>query len=321
MNRREFVAAVGGVVLWPLLAQAQRAEKVKRIGFLRVGPPPSPWIEGLRQGLRDHGLVEGRNIAIDFGLAQSAAEVRGVAAQLVQRRVDVVFASGTPSLLPAMETAGTIPVVFVAAVDFAGPGRLMASVARPGGNVTGISAMLADTIGKRLQLLKEVLPNLSGVAILVRTGSPATQQFVQEAESATRSLRLELQVVEMRDQTELGALVGKTRTDALLLAEDAVFTANRKQIAELAVKHRLPTTFGLSDMVKAGGLMSYGAHYGRLYRRAASYVYKILNGANPSDLSIEQPTEFELVINLRTAKALGLTIPPLVLARADEIIE
>jgi putative ABC transport system substrate-binding protein len=321
MNRREFVAAVGGVVLWPLLAQAQRAERAKRIGFLRVGPPPTPWIEGLRQGLRDHGLVEGRDIAIDFGLAQSAAEVRGVAAQLVQRKVDVLFASGTPSLLPAMETAGTIPVVFVAAVDFAGPGRLMASVAHPGGNVTGISAMLADTIGKRLQLLKEVLPNLSRVAILVRTGSPATQQFVQEAESATRSLRLELQVVEMRNQTELGALVGRTGADALLLAEDAVFTANRKEIAELAVKHRLPTAFGLSDMVKAGGLMSYGPHYGRLYRRAASYVHKILNGVNPSDLPIEQPTEFELVINLRTAKALGLTIPPSVLARADEIIE
>jgi putative ABC transport system substrate-binding protein len=321
MNRRKLVTAVGGVVLWPLLAQAQRVEKVKRIGFLRVGPPPTPWIEGLRQGLRDHGLVEGQNIAIDFGLAQNAVEVRGVAAGLVQRKVDVLFASGTPSLLPAMETAGTIPVVFVASVDFAGPGRLMASVARPGGNVTGISAMLADTIGKRLQLLKEVLPNLSKVAILVRTGSPATQQFVQEAERATRTLRLELQVVELRNQTELGALVGKTGSDALLLADDAVFTANRKQIGELALKHRLPTIFGFSDMPKAGGLMSYGPHYGRLYRRAASYVHKILNGANPSDLPIEQATEFELVINLRTAKALGVTIPPAVLARADEIIE
>jgi putative ABC transport system substrate-binding protein len=321
MNRREFVTAVGGAVLWPLLAQAQRAEKVKRIGFLRVGPPPTPWIEGLRQGLRDHGLVEGQNVAIDFGLAQSAAEVRGVAADLVRRKVDVLFASGTPSLVPAMEAAGTIPVVFVASVDFAGPGRLMASVARPGGNVTGISAMLADTFGKRLQVLKEVLPGLSRVAILVRTGSPATQQFVQEAERAARTLRLELQVVEMRDPTELGALVGNTRTDALLLADDAVFTDNRKQIAELALKHRLPTIFGFSDMPKAGGLMSYGPHYGRLYRRAASYVHRILNGASTSDLPIEQPTEFELVINLRTAKALRLTIPPSVLARADEIIE
>jgi putative ABC transport system substrate-binding protein len=209
----------------------------------------------------------------------------------------------------------------VAAVDFAGPGRLMASVARPGGNVTGISAMLADTIDKRLQLLKEVLPNLSRVAILVRTGSPATQQFVQEAERATRTLRLELQVVEMRNQNELGALVGNTRTDALLLAEDAVFTANRKQIADLALKHRVPTAFGLSDMAKAGGLMSYGPHYGHLYRRAASYIHRILNGANPSDLPIEQPTEFEFVINLKTAKALGLTIPQSLLLRADHVIQ
>jgi putative ABC transport system substrate-binding protein len=321
MNRRKFVTVVGGAAVWPRFAQAQRVERAKRIGFLRVGAPPTPWIEGFRQGLREHGLVEGKNVTIDFGLAQSASDVRGVAAELVHRKVDVLFASGTPSLLPAMDAAGPIPIVFVAAVDFAGPGRLMASLARPGGKVTGISAMLADTIGKRLQLLKEVLPNLSRVAILVRTGSPATQQYAQEAESATRTLRLDLQVVEVRNQGELGALIGKTSTDALMLADDAVFTANRKQIAELALKHRLPTIYGFSDMAKAGGLMSYGPHYGRLYRRAASYVHKILNGASPSDLPIEQATEFELVINLRTAKALGLTIPPSVLALADEVIE
>jgi putative tryptophan/tyrosine transport system substrate-binding protein len=234
----------------------------------------------------------------------------------------VLFASGTPSLLPAIQAAGAIPVVFVISVDFAEPGGLIASVARPGGNVTGISAMLADTIGKRLQLLKDLIPNLAKFAILVRTGSPARPQFIREAEAATRVLGMELQTLEMRNPVELEALFANAQgAGALLLADDAVFTANRKQIAELALKHRLPTIFGFSDMANAGGLMSYGPHYGRLYRRAANYVHKILNGARPSDLPIEQPTEFELVINLRTAKALGLEMPPMMLARADEVIE
>lgn len=315
------VTAVLGILVVPLTAEAQQAGKVNRIGFLRVGPPPTTFIEGFRQGLRELGYLEGQNITIEYGLARSAGEVPDVAAELVRLKVDVLVASGTPSVLPARNATSTIPVVFVAAIDPVATG-VITSLARPGGNVTGVTAMHADVTGKRLELLKELLPKLSRIAVLVRATSPATAQYVKEAELAARTLGAQLQVLAVRDPRDFeGAFSAAQGASALLQVDDAVFTAHRTQIAELALKNRLPTMSGLSEMVEAGGLIAYGPHYGDLYRRAATHVHKILKGAKPADLPVEQPTRFELVINLKTAKALGLTIPPSVLVRADQVIQ
>ena len=266
-------------------------------------------------------VVGHQHFVIDYGLARDAGQLPDIAADLVRRKVHVLVASGTPSVVPAQNATQTIPVVFVAAVDPVAAG-VTASLARPGANVTGITAMHADLIAKRFDLLKELLPRLSTVAVLARTGSAATAQYVKEAELAAPKLRLKLRVVTLRDPADLeAALMTIQGVNALVVADDAVFTAHRIKIAELALRKKLPTAYGFSDMVEAGGLMAYGPHYGDMYRRAAIQVHKILKGAKPADLPIEQPVQFELVINLKTAKALGLTIPPSLLARADQIIE
>jgi putative ABC transport system substrate-binding protein len=270
------MALAGGVVVWPFTVRAQDGGKIKRIGFLRAGTPPATFIDNFRSGLRDLGLIEGQNIALELGIARSVAQLPEVASELVRRKVDVIFTSGSPSVLAARKAAGAIPVVFVGAIDPITTG-LAASLARPGGNITGITAMHAGLSGKRFELLKELLPKLSKVAVLAGAASPATA--------------------------------------------DVVFTSHRSRIAELALKHRLPSMFGFRDMAEAGGLMAYGPDYGDLYRRGAAHVLKILQGAKPADMPIEQPTKFEFVINLKTAKALGLAIPPILLARADEVIE
>ena len=266
-------------------------------------------------------VVGHQHFVIDYGLGRDAGQLPDIAADLVRRKVHVLVASGTPSVVPAQNATQTIPVVFVAAVDPVAAG-VTASLARPGANVTGITAMHADLIAKRFDLLKELLPRLSTVAVLARTGSAATAQYVKEAELAAPKLRLKLRVVTLRDPADLeAALMTIQGVNALVVADDAVFTAHRSKIAELALRKKLPTAYGFSDMVEAGGLMAYGPHYGDMYRRAAIQVHKILKGAKPADLPIEQPVQFELVINLKTAKALGLTIPPSLLARADQIVE
>jgi putative ABC transport system substrate-binding protein len=320
MRRREFLTAIAASqLLLPLAAWAQGASRMHRIGLLRVGPTPPAWIAAFRKGLQDLGHVEGQSLVIELGLAGSAGELPDLAADLIRRKVVLILASGTPSVLPAKNSA--IPVVFVAAIDPVAAG-VASSLARPGGNVTGVSAVHADVTGKRLQLLQELLPRLSKVALLVRAASPATAQYVKEAEEAARTLGLELQVLGVRDAGELDSAVGSAQTaGALLVADDAVFTAQRTKIAELALANRLATIYGFGDMVEAGGLMAYGPHYGDLYRRAATHVHKILQGAKPADLAIEQPTRFEMVVNLKTAKTLGLELPPAFLARADQVIE
>jgi putative ABC transport system substrate-binding protein len=258
---------------------------------------------------------------LEFGLAQSAEQLPDMAAKLVRLKVDVIVASGTPSVLPAKNATRTIPIVFVAAIDPVAAG-VTASLARPGGNVTGVTAMHADLIAKRLGLLRELLPKLSRFAVLARATSPATAQYVKEAELAAQTLGVRVHVVPVNVPGDLaGALSAIQGGSALVVADDAVFTAHRIQIAELALKHRLPTTYGFSEMVEAGGLMAYGPHYGDMYRRAAIQVHKVLQGAKPAELPVEQPVRFELAINLKTAKALGLTIPPSLLARADQVIE
>lgn len=319
MKRRESIILLGAtLVAHP--AWGQRTVKLKRIGFLRVGEPPPAWIASFRQGLRELGLIEGQHFAIEFGLAQSTAELSGIAAELVQRKVDVLVASGTPSVLAARDAAGTTPVVFVTVLDLIETGQV-ASLARPGGNATGVTSMIADLAAKRLQLLKELLPQVSKFTILVRTGNPATAAFVREAERGAQILGVGLQVLRMGNPSELESLLASAQGGGLTMADDVVFTAHRKRIAELALQHRLPTLFGYREMVEAGGLISYGPRYSDLYRSAAGQVQKILNGTKPAEIPVEQPTRFEVVLNMRTARALGLTIPPTILVRVDEILE
>jgi putative ABC transport system substrate-binding protein len=322
LKRREVIALLGGAaVTWPLAGHAQQPGRMRRIGFLRVGPPPKSFSEGFRRGLRENGLIEAQNIAIEWGLAPSVARLPDTLAELIRLKVEVVLASGTSSVLLTRNAAGTIPVVFVAAVDPVAMG-LIPGLARPSGTITGITTVAEELNGKRLELLQQVIPNLSTVAFLVRADSPATAEHIKLAEGATRTLGVRLQVIAVRDGSELEAALPAARgAGALLVVDDSVFTAQRARIAELALKNRLPTMYGHRDMVLAGGLMTYGPDYGDLYRRAAAYVLKILQGAKPGDLPVEQPTKFEFVLNLKTAKALGLTVPETFLARADEVLE
>ena len=313
------VALILALLGAPLTAEGQQAGKVARIGVLRVESIPPAFIDGFRQGLRELGYVEGQNITIEYGLAQNVAQLPNVAAQLVRLKVDVLVASGIPSLLPAMNATSTIPVVFVVALDPVAAG-LIPSLGRPGGNVTGVAIMHEALTGKRMELLKELLPTLSRIAILVRPTSPAATQYVREAEIAARALRIPLQVLTVREPDDLEGALSKAR-GALILSDDAVFTAHRAHIAALALKHRLLLVSGIRDVAEAGALMAYGADNRESYRRAATFIDKILKGAKPGDLPVEQPTRFQLVINLKTAKALGLTIPQSLLLRADEVIQ
>ena len=288
---------------------------------MRVGPPPAAFINGLLQGMREQGFVEQQHFAIEYSLAQNAAQMPGAAAELVRRKVEVIVASGTPSVLPARDAAGKIPVVFVATLDPVATG-LVAGLAKPGRNLTGMTSISGDLIAKRLQLTKELLPNLSGIAILVRELSPTSAQYVRESQIASQDLGIDLQFLTEREPKDLDEIfIAAKRSGALVVADDAEFTAHRGQIGELSLKYQLPIISGLRELVEAGGLMAYGANFGELYRRAASQVCKILQGANPANLPVEQPTKFEFVLNMRTGKALGLVISPTLLGRADEVIE
>jgi ABC-type uncharacterized transport system substrate-binding protein len=321
MKRREFIALVGGTAAWPVASLAQVVAKIRRIGFLRVGQPPPAFIGNLRQGLRDLGLVEGQHFVFEFALAQSAAQMPSVASELVRLNIDLVVASGTPSVVPARDAAGQIPVVFVATLDPVATG-LVASLAKPGRNITGLTSISGDLIAKRLQMITELLPGAARIAVLVRDTSPTTTQYVEESRAAAKNLGIELFILTESDPNDLGAIFTAAQgSRALLVADDAEFTAHRDRIAEMALRNQLPTVFGFREMVEAGGLMAYGANFGDLYRRAASQVHKILQGANPADVPVEQPTKFEFVLNMRTAKAFGLSIPPSLLALADEVIE
>jgi len=322
MRRREFLFVLStALVASPLVASAQQAEKPWRIGFLRVGPPPPAFIGGFQKGLREQNLVEGRHFVIEYAIAKNSAQVTKAAMELVDRKVDIIIASGTPSVMPARDVAGKVPVVFVATLDPVATG-LVVSLARPGRNVTGMTSISGDLIAKRLELVRELLPRLTAVAILVREASPTAAQYVKESQAAARNLGIGLTVLNERDPGDIDRLFSTLKgADALVIADDAEFTADRARIAELALEMHLPTISGLKELAEAGGLIAYGASFGELYRRAASHVHRILQGTSPSDLPVEQPAKFELVLNMRTAKAIGLAIPPSVLARADEIIE
>ena len=288
MQRRDFIMHAACFLVAPIAAAAQEA-KIRRIGFLRVGPPPAAFIDGFRQGLRELGLVEGQHFVIEYALAQSAAQIPDAAAELVRRGVDIIVASGTPSVLPARDAAGQTPVVFVATLDPVATG-LVASLARPGGNLTGMTSISGDVIAKRLQMIRELLPKLTRIAILVREFSPTAAQYVQESRLRHGIWALRSDRNERNSEDLDGIFVAVQGSSALVVADDAEFTAHRVQIAELALKNQLPTVSGLREMVEAGGLMAYGASFGELYRRAASQVHKILQGVNPADLPVEQPT-------------------------------
>jgi putative ABC transport system substrate-binding protein len=321
VNRRAFLYGAMAALAAPRTAETQQTGRIYRLGFLRDGPPPETFIEGLREGLRELGYVEGRHISIEYGLARSADELPTAAARLVTLKVDVILASGTPSVPAAKSATKTIPIVFVASIDPVATG-VVASLARPGGNVTGITGIHSDLMGKRLELLGEAVHKLSRVAVLSHATNPGNAEYIRQAELAARALGVQLQLLAVRDAGDFERVFSEARgASGLIQFDDVIFTSHQREVVELAAKYRLPTIYGFREFVHAGGLMAYGPDYPDLYRRAATYVDKILKGVNPTDLPIEQPTKFELVINVKTAKALGLGIPPSLLVRADQVIE
>jgi putative ABC transport system substrate-binding protein len=310
----------------PLVAEAQPGGKVARIGFLETGSL-SANLRGrgsFQERLRELGYIEGRNVAFESrGADGKVDKLAGLATELIGLKVDVIVTVGSEAVLAAKQATSTIPIVMAIVSDPVGLG-IIASLARPGGNITGVTDLDIEQIGKRLELLKELVPGLSRVALVWKTGHPKEQEALREAEAAARSLGIRLQRVGVRDPNEFqGAFSAMARehVGAFLVVADTMFSTHRVHLVGLAAKGRLPAIFWRREFVEAGGLMSYGSSYSEQYRHAATYVDKILRGAKPADLPVEQPTKFELVISLKTAMALGLTIPPSVLARADEVIE
>jgi len=316
----------------PLAAEAQQPTQVHRIGWLHPGlsrPAPHPSAESLqleafRQGLRDLSWVEGENLVIAHRWAEGKDQrFPALAAELVRLQVEVIVAGGPPAIRAAQQATRTIPIVMAATSDPVGQG-FVASLARPGGNITGLSIMMTELPGKRLELLKETVPQSTRVAVLANPAFEVYPRYLQNLTVAARALGLHLQVVEVRRAEELApafAAMPRERADALMvLADPLLMDTLLGQVADLAATHRLPAIYNWKMYVEAGGLMSYGPSLPDMYRRAATYVDKILKGAKPADLPVEQPIKFELVINLKAAKALGLTIPPTLLFQADEVI-
>jgi ABC-type uncharacterized transport system substrate-binding protein len=322
MNRRAFVAGLGAVLAAPLAAEAQQAVRMQRVGILVSANPRvyDPFVDELRQ----RGYVDGQTLGLEFRNAEGKLDrLPTLAAELVRARVDVILAGGTEaSLRAARQATRTIPIVIVGIEYDPVALRYVDTLARPGGNVTGVVLQQLEVTAKRMELLKAMLPKLTRLAILW-DASAGDQR--RAAESAARSLGMSVQSLEIRDPSDdfPAAFVqtAKVRAEALVVAVTAVFFRQRARIAELALNYHLPTVFAVREFVEAGGLMSYGANLSEMFRRAAIYVDKILKGAKPADLPIEQPATFELVVNLKTAKALGLTIPPSLLLRADQVIE
>ena len=327
MRRREFIMLLGGIAAaaWPLAARAQQATKLSTIGYLGLGTlaTESQRMAAFVQRLRELGWIEGRTVAIDYHWADGRRELMAeIAAEFVRLKVDVIFAGGTEPALAAKKASALIPIVFPVASDPVGAG-MVASLARPGGNVTGLSVQAVDLAGKRLEILRDVFPRLDRLAIMANVGGPSAALEMHEFQEAARTLRLEVIPLEIRRTDDIAPTLEslKGRVDALYVVGDPLANLNRVRINTFALVARLPTIYVQREYVEAGGLMSYGPNFPNMWRRAADYVDKILRGAKPADLPVEQPTKFDLVINLVTARALGLTVPPAVIARADEVIE
>jgi putative ABC transport system substrate-binding protein len=325
LKRREFITLLGGATAWPFAVRAQQSGKLRTIGFSgqSTRSAESEWENAFTQRLRELGWIEGRSITIEYRWSEGRPErFVQIAAEFVRLNVDVIVTSGTPQALATKQATSVIPIVFATAGNPVGAG-LVASLARPGGNVTGLSSQSDDIAGKRLELLREVIPSLRRVAILANVNNPISVLELGEAQAAARVLGLEVNTLEIRRSEDIAPAFDalKGRAEALYVCSDGLVNARRIQINISAVGARLPTMHAYRDYVEAGGLMSYGANYPDLFRRSAEYVDKILRGAKPGDIPVQQPTKFDFIINLTTAKALGLELPPTMLARADEVIE
>jgi putative ABC transport system substrate-binding protein len=327
MRRREFITLLGGAAAaWPLAAHGQQPARIPRIGYLFSFIPSEGRIlwEACRQGLRELGYAEGQNIVLEPRWAEGRHErLPALAADLVGLKVDVIVAAATPAGLAAKAATSTIPIVIVA-VGAPIKAGLVANLARPGGNVTGLSLLTPELSGKRLELLMDMLPKLSRVAVLMNPDNPVSAVFLEDTQVAARSVAIDVQRLDAHNPAEIerafGAALG-AQASALIVFDDPVLWSYRPRIVALAATQRIAVMYGLRDFVDDGGLMSYGPNRPDQYRRTAVYVDKILKGAKPADLPVEQPTRFDLVINLKTAKALGLTVPSQLVARADEVIE
>jgi putative tryptophan/tyrosine transport system substrate-binding protein len=326
MRRRAFIELLGsGIAAWPLAARAQQSlSKVPTIGFLAATPSTElERVAAFVQRLRELSWIDGRNLAIEYRWAEGRPErLAEIAAEFARIKVDVIVTVGTPPTLAAKQATAVIPIVFAAASDPVGTG-VVASLARPGGNVTGLSNQVSDTGGKKLELLREVIPGLRRLAILVNVSNPAVALEVGEVQTAARTLGLVVVRSEIRQVGDIASVFDalKGRADALYVCADPLVNTHRIRVNSLALGARLATMHGFREYVEAGGLMSYGPNVPDLFRRAAEHVDKILRGSKPGDIPVEQPTKFDLVINLTTAKALGIEIPASLLARADEVIE
>jgi ABC-type uncharacterized transport system substrate-binding protein len=323
MKRREFISLLAGTAAaWPLAARAQQPANLARIGYLAFGTAFawSTRVEAMRAGLRDLGYVEGKNIVIEFRWAETIEQLRELAAELVRMNVDVIFATASTEVEAARQTTKSIPIVFATHADPVGIGHV-ASLSRPGGNITGLTMVLTDLIAKELEILKEVLPHATRVAVLWNPTMASHALALQEVATAREKLQIQVHTVPARtaeDFVGAFATMARERVDCVLVVSSSLTRAEHKLLAELTLKHRLPGMFGTKDNVEAGGLMSYAPDLHDLTRRAATYIDKILKGAKPADLPVEQASKYQLVINVKTAKALGLDIPPTLLARADE---
>ena len=326
MDRRAFLGlAAAGMVAAPRATRAQQTGKIHRIGFLSLSSGPGPPAETFRQQLHELGYVEGRNLVIEYRWAAGKLErLPELAAELVRLKVEVIVASATPNAEAAKRATSTIPIVMAAVADPVGSG-LVDSLARPGGNVTGLTNLATELAGKRLQLVRELFPKATRVAVLAYHRTSATKLFLEEMRGPAQQMGIQLVV--HQDVNEAGDLPGAftamqlERAQALIVQLSPFSFENAKRIVELAAQHRLPAMYDVRGFVDTGGLVSYGPSFHEMFRRAAFYVDRILKGAKPADLPIEQPTKFELVMNMKAAKALGLTIPPPLLARADQVIE
>jgi ABC-type uncharacterized transport system substrate-binding protein len=329
MRRREFITFLGGAAaspaIWPLAAHGQQVGKVHRVGFLWDGPDVFPdAIEAFVQGLGDLGYVEGRNLAIEYRWGEGKPDrMRALAEELVRLKVDVIVAPSSIYTEAAKQATSTIPIIFMSHADPLGTSHVT-SLVHPGGNVTGLSLMMPETTVKGLELFKEIVPTLSRVAVIFDPATPSHGPSLKAADAAGPTLSLRIQPVPVRSATEYESAfssIVRERVDGVLVLSTPLFIAGAKPLADLAIAQKLPSLFGPSHNVQAGGLMSYSPHRADQWRRAAIYVDKILKGAKPADLPVQQPTKFELVINLKTAKTIGLTISESFLLRADKVIE
>jgi putative tryptophan/tyrosine transport system substrate-binding protein len=330
LRRRELLALIGGAaavwpLTWPSALGAQQPPKLPTIGFLGSGTPAAdaPWTTPFVQRLRELGWVEGRTVAIEYRWGEEIAErYAAIAAEFVRLKVDVIVTAGTVPIAAAKQATAAIPIVFAAAGDPIGAG-LVTSLARPGGNATGLSVQQSDSAAKRLELLRELVPGLRRLAILIHVDNPASALDLHEVQAAASALGFQVVPAEVGHAEDIAPAIAaaKGHADALYVATGPLLNTHRVRIAALAIEARLPTMCGFRELVEAGGLASYGPSIPDLFRRAAEYVDKILHGAKPADIPVEQPTKFALTVNLATAKALGLPIPETFLVRADEVIE